>query len=183
MWRVAIVLLAGCTDTVTYNVTTELSSSGTTSTARLVFEDRLFTSHTETYEVDNYDELRDVAQTVTVRSNDVDYGVILPFAASACGSSEWEHSGALVEINVRYRIYGSNGSWYANTDELDCRDSDGELRTVIDRSDRVDHIGAGVPGAALPSAPGGGFARHAVSSGVSRHPHEPLACHSQVAPL
>lgn len=128
MWRVAIpmFLTLGCADPVTYQVTTTLQSSN----AFLLFEDRLFTTHTETYEVSDYDELRDVAQTVTVRSNGVDVGVVLPFAASACGSETWMHSGELTRIEVAYSIYaGGSNRYTAYTESLTCIDDAGEMRT------------------------------------------------------
>ncbi|GEM_PF-6316806 len=125
MWRVAIasVLMLGCTDPVTYQVTTRLPSAGT---ARLVYDDRLYTMHTETYEVSDYDELRDVAQTATIRSNNVDIGVVLPFAASGCGSEQWMHTGELVRIEVSYYIYENGATFIAYAQDLTCIDSNGE---------------------------------------------------------
>ena len=127
MWRVAIasVLAVGCVDPVEYQVTTTLSQVGN---ARLVFDGRLYVEHTEVYEVSDYDELRDVAVSVTVRANNVDHFVVLPFAASACGSDEWMHSGELTRIEVDYNIYGFGSNWNASTSRLRCVDSNGENR-------------------------------------------------------
>jgi hypothetical protein len=127
MWRVAIasVVAVGCVDPVEYQVTTSLSRG---STARLVFDGLLYLDHTELYEVSDYDELRDVAVSVTVRANNVDYFVVLPFAASACGSEEWMHSGELTRIEVDYNVYGFGTNWNASTDRLRCVDSNGEDR-------------------------------------------------------
>lgn len=124
MWRVAIVLVLGCTEPVTYQVTTQLPTSGT---ARLVFDDRLYTMHTESYEVSDYDELRDVAQTATIRSNGADIGVVLPFAASECGSEQWIHTGELVRIEVGYYIYPNGATFIAYAQDLRCIDSNGEM--------------------------------------------------------
>lgn len=131
MWRVVIasVLAVGCsTPEVTYQVTSTISSNPN---ARLVFDDRLYATHTEVFVVTDYDELRDVAVSVTVRQNDIDSFVVLPFAASACGSEEWMHTGELTRIEVRYLIYGSGTSFTAYTDSLTCLDDAGEARTII----------------------------------------------------
>jgi hypothetical protein len=133
MWRVAIacVLLVGCgAEPVDYEVTTSLGDFNTT--ARLVVGENLYKTHTETYVVEDYDELRDVAVSATVRHDDGrEFFVVLPFAASACGSEQWMHSGELTRIEVRYMIYRSGIAYTANTDRLLCFDSEGESRTVI----------------------------------------------------
>ncbi len=121
---IASVLLIGCTDPVEYEVTTSISSAE--SSARLVYDGRLYVMHTETYQVSNYDELRDVAQTATIRSNGVDTIIVLPFAASECGSEQWMHSGELVRIEVAYSFYPRGATFIANTEALTCIDSNGE---------------------------------------------------------
>lgn len=131
MLRVAIasVVAAGCAgEPVEYEVTTSLPSG---SAARLVFDGLLYVSKTEMYEVSDYDELRDVAVSVVVRANNVDNFVVLPFAASGCGSDEWMHSGELTRIEVRYLIYASGASYEAYTDSLMCFDSEDEGRTIV----------------------------------------------------
>ena len=132
MWRAAIasmVLGVACVDPITYDVTTSLTEG---SSARLVFDGLLFLERTESYEVHSYDELRDVAASVTVRVNNRDFFVVLPFAASACGSEQWMHSGELTRIEVRYLIYPSGAGYVATTDHLACSDSDGDTHTAVE---------------------------------------------------
>lgn len=123
----ASLLAAGCADPVEYQVTMSLQQG---STARLVVDGLLYVEHTELYEVNDYDELRDTAASVVVRSNNIDYFVVLPFAASACGSDEWIHSGELARIEVDYSIYGSGTYFNAYTDVVTCIDSNDQYYTV-----------------------------------------------------
>jgi hypothetical protein len=126
MWRVVIacVLAAGCAESVDYEVTLRLQQN---STARIVVDGLLFHDHTETYVVDDYDELRDTAASATIRSNNVDHFIVLPFVASECGSEQWIHTGELVRIQVEYMIYATGRTFEAFTDRLTCTDSNGEM--------------------------------------------------------
>lgn len=122
------ILATGCTvDPVEYEVTTRLSAGNDT---KLVFDGLLYSMHTETYVVEDYDELRDVAVSVTVRRANVDNYVVLPFAASECGSASWRHSGELRRIEVKYVIYASSASFEAYTESVTCIDSNGEMHFV-----------------------------------------------------
>lgn len=124
---VLVCALAGCEATIDYAVTTALSTG---STAQLVFDDGLYTIHTEAYEVHSYDELRDAAPSVTVRTFAGDTFVVLPFVASECGSDAWMHSGELTSIAVRYAIYQNGSAFTAYTELLTCIDSEGETHLV-----------------------------------------------------
>lgn len=129
---VALLLVGcgGCGNTIEYQVTTALPTS---STARLVFDGELYSEYTQTFEVSDYAALRDAASTVTVRSNAVETMVVLPFAASECGSASWVHPGELEAITVHYMIYATTPTMFtAYMDTLTCVDSEGETH-VVDR--------------------------------------------------
>ncbi|MFN0249813.1 MAG: hypothetical protein ACKV2T_23220 [Kofleriaceae bacterium] len=130
MWRVVIacVLAAGCAESVDYEVTLRVQQS---SMARIVVDGLLFQDHTETYVVDDYDELRDAAASATVRANSVDHFIVLPFVASECGSERWAHTGELTRIEVEYMIYASSTTFEAFANRLTCTDSNGETHSNL----------------------------------------------------